>query len=119
MLAMSDMSAYHQLTPEQKKRRFRELARRDRIQTGRQLVSEREQPFLPLFNNIVTDVEKCSARPKKGVFRGNRQNPTRQDARRRVLMEGPLMTTFPEMPRGAAGVAAWREAAWSVRRAQP
>jgi hypothetical protein len=35
------------ITPEQKKRRFRELAKHDRIRTGRQLVSEREQPFLP------------------------------------------------------------------------
>ena len=78
------------MTPEQKKRRFRELAKQDRIRPGRQLAEEHEQPYLPLINDIVTDVEKYSARPKKGVFRGNRQNQTRQDARRRVLMGGPL-----------------------------
>jgi hypothetical protein len=71
------------MTPEQKKRRFRELVKDDRIRTGRQLDEELAQPFL-------IDVEKYSARPKKGVFRGNRQNQTRQDARRRVLMGGPL-----------------------------
>jgi hypothetical protein len=71
------------MTPEQKKRRFRQLAKHDRIRTGRQLDEELAQPFL-------IDVEKYSARPKKGVFRGNCQNPTRQDARRRVLMEGPI-----------------------------
>jgi hypothetical protein len=58
------------MTPEQKKRRFRELARHDRIFTARELLAE--QPFLPLFNDIVTGVEKYNARPKKGVFRPNR-----------------------------------------------
>jgi hypothetical protein len=77
------------MTPEQnqKKRRFRELAKHDRIRTGHQFAEA--QPFLPLFNDIVTGVEEIQ-RQKKGVFRGNGQNPTRQDARTRVLMEGPL-----------------------------
>jgi hypothetical protein len=35
------------MTPEHKKRRFRELAQHDqRIRTARQLVEQREQPFL-------------------------------------------------------------------------
>jgi hypothetical protein len=60
------------MTPEQKKRRFRELARHDRIRTGNQLDEELAQPFLPLINDIVTDVEKCNARPKTRIFRPNR-----------------------------------------------
>jgi hypothetical protein len=72
------------MTAEEKKRRFRELAQHDwRIRTARQLAEELEQPFL-------IDVEKYSARPKKGVFRENSQNSTHQDARRRVFIEGPL-----------------------------
>jgi hypothetical protein len=78
------------MIPEQKKRRFRELAKHDRIFTARELLADLEQPFLPLINDIVTGVEKYNARPKKGVFRENRQNPTRQDARTRVFLEGPL-----------------------------
>ena len=35
------MSVRTSITPEQKKRRFRELARHDRIRTGRQLAEER------------------------------------------------------------------------------
>lgn len=38
------------ITPEQKKRRFRELAQDDRIRTGRELLEEIEQPFL--FNEF-------------------------------------------------------------------
>jgi hypothetical protein len=55
------------MTPEQnqKKRRFRELAQHDRIRTGRQLAEEREQPYLPLINDIVTDVEKFNAKAKE------------------------------------------------------
>ena len=71
------------VTPEEKKRRFRQLAKQERIRTGRQLAEELAQPFL-------IDVEKCSARPKKAVFRENRQNPTLQNARTRVFIEGPL-----------------------------
>jgi hypothetical protein len=78
------------ITPEQKKRRFRALAKQDRIRTARELAEELEQPYLPLFNDIVTGVEKCNAKPKKRVFRGNRQNQTCQDARTRVFLEGPL-----------------------------
>jgi hypothetical protein len=37
------------ITPEQKKRRFRQLAKQERIRTGRELEQEREQPLLP-FN---------------------------------------------------------------------
>ena len=36
------------MTPDQKKRRFRELAQHSRVRTGRQLAEELEQPFLPL-----------------------------------------------------------------------
>jgi hypothetical protein len=39
------------MTPEEKKRRFRELAQHDRIQTGRQLAEELEQPYLS-FNEF-------------------------------------------------------------------
>ena len=74
----------------EKRARFRELAEQERIRSGHQLAEELAQPFLPLINDIVTDVEKCNARPKKRVFRGNRQNQTRQDARTRVFLEGPL-----------------------------
>ena len=55
------MSVRTSITPEQKKRRFRELVKDDRIRTGRQLDEELAQPFL-------IDVEKYSARPKKGFF---------------------------------------------------
>jgi hypothetical protein len=50
------------MTPEQKKRRFRELAKHDRIRTGRQLAEELEQPFLPLINDWDVQRRK-SARP--------------------------------------------------------
>jgi hypothetical protein len=50
------------MTTAQKKKRFRELAKQDRIQTGRQLVSEREQPFLP-FNEFLDVQRRKSARP--------------------------------------------------------
>ena len=45
------------MTPEQnqKKRRFRELAKHDRIRTGRQLAEELAQPFLP-FTEFKTRV---------------------------------------------------------------
>jgi hypothetical protein len=39
------------MTAQQKKRRFRELVKDDRIRTGRQLAEELEQPFLP-FNEL-------------------------------------------------------------------
>jgi hypothetical protein len=38
------------ITPEQKKRRFRQLTRHDQIRTGRQLAEELEQPYLPLMD---------------------------------------------------------------------
>jgi hypothetical protein len=56
------------MTPEQKKRRFLELAQHDRIRTGRQLAEEHEQPYLPLINDIVTDVEKFNAEAEKARF---------------------------------------------------
>jgi len=39
------------MTPEQKKRRFRELVKDDRIRTGRQLDEELAQPFLSTLRN--------------------------------------------------------------------
>ena len=42
------------ITPEQKKRRFRELAKQDRLRTARELLEEIEQPFL--FNEFKTRV---------------------------------------------------------------
>jgi hypothetical protein len=45
----------------QKRARFRELAKHDRIRTGRQLPEELEQPFLPLINDCLTDVQRRKA----------------------------------------------------------
>ena len=42
-------------------RRFRELAKHDRIRTGRELAEELEQPFLPLINDCLTDVQRFNA----------------------------------------------------------
>jgi hypothetical protein len=56
------------MTPEQKKRRFRELARHDRIFTARELLADLEQPFLPLINDIVTNVGKFNAEAEKARF---------------------------------------------------
>jgi hypothetical protein len=49
----------------EKRARFRQLAKQDRIRTGRQLAEEHEQPYLPLINDIVTDVEKFNAKAKE------------------------------------------------------
>jgi hypothetical protein len=52
------------MTPEQKKRRFRELAQQhDRIRTGRQLAEELEQPFLPFneFKVVVSQENRADA----------------------------------------------------------
>jgi hypothetical protein len=54
----------------QKKRRFRELARHDHIRTGRELLSELGQPFLPLINDCPADVQRRkAARPAWSVRR--------------------------------------------------
>jgi hypothetical protein len=45
------------ITPEKKKRRFRELAQHDRIQTGASFAEEHEQPFLP-FNECKAEVSQ-------------------------------------------------------------
>jgi hypothetical protein len=55
------------MTPEQKKRRFRELAKHDRMQTGRPLAEEHEQPFLPLINDCPDMQRRKSARPATNV----------------------------------------------------
>jgi len=51
------------ITLEQKKRRFRELARHDRIRTGRQLAEEHEQPFLSFneFKAVVSQENRADA----------------------------------------------------------
>ena len=43
-----------------KRRRFRQLAQHDRIQTGRQLAEDLEQPYLP-FDDCLTDLETRAA----------------------------------------------------------
>jgi hypothetical protein len=48
------------ITPEQKKRRFRELARHYRLRTARELLEEIEQPFL--FNEFKTRVSQENPR---------------------------------------------------------
>jgi hypothetical protein len=50
------------MTPEQKKRRYRELAQHDRIRTARELAEQLEQPFLPLFNDCPDVQAKKSGR---------------------------------------------------------
>jgi hypothetical protein len=57
------------MTAEQqkKKRRFRELVKDDRIRTGRQLVQELEQPYLPLFNDCPDVQRRKAARPAQSV----------------------------------------------------
>jgi hypothetical protein len=59
-------SAVHggSITPEQKKRRFRELAKQERIRTGRQLAEELAQPFLPLMD-VKAGRELASGRGRK------------------------------------------------------
>jgi hypothetical protein len=51
------------MTPEQKKRRFRELAAHDRIQTGASFAEEHEQPFLPFneFKVVVSQENRADA----------------------------------------------------------
>jgi hypothetical protein len=57
------------ITPEQKKRRFRELAQHDwRIRTARELAEELEQPYLPLFNDCLTDVRRTKAACARGIL---------------------------------------------------
>jgi hypothetical protein len=47
----------------EKRARFRELAQHDRIQTGRQLAEELEQPFLPFneFKAVVSQENRADA----------------------------------------------------------
>ena len=59
------MNVRTSITPEQKKRRFRALTKEENIRTGRQLAEEHEQPYLPLINDIVTDVEKFNAKAEE------------------------------------------------------
>jgi hypothetical protein len=58
------------MTPEQKKRRFRELARHDRICTGRELEQELQQPLLP-FNECQ---ENHAGAVPKGMIADRAQN---------------------------------------------
>jgi hypothetical protein len=53
------------MTTAQKKKRFRELARQDRIRTASELAEELEQPFLPLLGDCLTNVQRRrkAARP--------------------------------------------------------
>jgi hypothetical protein len=59
------------VTPEQKKRRFRELVKDGRIRTGRQLAEELEQPFLP-FNELKAVVRQEN---RDDTFRRTRKTP--------------------------------------------
>jgi hypothetical protein len=61
--AASAEPQWSKMSNKEKRARFRELAEQERIRTGHQLADDLAQPFLPLFNDILTDVEKCSARP--------------------------------------------------------
>jgi hypothetical protein len=60
----------------QKRARFRELAKQDRIRTARELAEEHEQPFLPLFNEC-PDVQRRrkAARPAWSVRRTGHWKP--------------------------------------------
>jgi hypothetical protein len=58
------------MTPEQKKRRFRQLAKQDRIRTARELAEELEQPFLPLFNEFKARVSQAN---RADAFRRTRR----------------------------------------------
>jgi hypothetical protein len=64
------------MTTAQKKKRFHQLAQHDRIQTGRQLAEEHEQPYLLLINDIVADVEKFNAEAEKASGDLMNQHPT-------------------------------------------
>ncbi len=55
----------------EKRARFRELAKHDRIRTGRQLAEELEQPFLP-FNEckaVVSQENRADTFPQAGRWR--------------------------------------------------
>jgi hypothetical protein len=69
-------------TPEQKKRRFRELAKHDRIRTGRQLAEERERPFLSLFND--PRMKSAPARAKAAI---DNEKEDHSERRSRARME--------------------------------
>jgi len=56
------MNVRTSITPEQKKRRFRELIKDDRICRASELAVDLAQPFLPLFNEC-PDVERKEKRP--------------------------------------------------------
>jgi hypothetical protein len=65
------------MTSERKKRRFRQLAKHDWIRTGRQLAEEHEQPYLPLINDCLADVQRRkSARPGVVSQRGIQHRKT-------------------------------------------
>ena len=51
------------MTPEQKKRQFRRLAKHDRIRTARELAEKLEQPFLPFneFKAVVSQENRADA----------------------------------------------------------
>ncbi len=65
------------MTTAQKKKRFHQLAQHDRIQTGRQLAEEHEQPYLLLINDCLTDVQRFNAegRPAWSVRRTGHWKP--------------------------------------------
>ena len=61
----------------EKRARFRQLAKHDRIRTGRQLAEEPEQPYLPLINDCLADVQRRkSARPGVVSQRGIQHRKT-------------------------------------------
>jgi hypothetical protein len=53
----------------QKRARFCELAKHDRIRTARELAEQLEQPFLPLFNDCPDVQRRKAARPAWSVRR--------------------------------------------------
>jgi hypothetical protein len=70
------------MTPDQKKRRFRELAQHDWIRTGRQLAEELEQPFLLL--PVPGILAGPPARGRAARLFGNRDFWTGVEPRRRI-----------------------------------
>ena len=70
------------MTPEQKKRRFRELAKQERICTGRQLAEELAPPFLP--PPVPGILAGSPARVRAARPFGNRDFWTGVEPRRRV-----------------------------------
>jgi hypothetical protein len=75
---------------EEKRAKFREMARHDQIKIASRFAEEYAQPFLPLINDIVPDVEKYRASAEKGRFSRKPPKPNAPGCPYARFIEGPL-----------------------------